>query len=171
MNKKLTSKAGKTGLLYKKEYVKQAFEELSAGKSTYEVVAGMGVTKETFANWRRLFPELDEAVILGREAGLAYWIGVGRDNMENPTFSWSAHNTYLARVYGVGMKKSKRIDLRSEKMSDSYKKLLEIMSSGIIDSKESVDLSKMLLNGAALIEHTELSEKIKHLEAKLDEAE
>ena len=168
MNKHKMGRFGKTGLLFKQEYIERAYEMLSGGKSIQEVCTEFFVVEDTFMNWRRLNDELDTAVKLGTQAGIAYWLNYGRKRLDDPDFNESAFNTYLGRVYGIGKMKAKRIDLRADKIVDSYKKLLEIVSEGKIDSKASTELSKLLLAGATLKEHTELSDKIESLEAKLD---
>jgi len=160
---------GKTGLKYKEEYVEQAYEILSSGKSMQELNTAFFVTEDTITNWRRLHDDFDNAIKLGRQAGIAWWLNHGRERMHDPDFNNAAFNTYLSRVYGIRMNKAKKIDLRAEKIVDSYKRLLEIMSGGDLDSKEATDLSKVLLNGATLVEHTELSDKMKALEDKMNE--
>ena len=168
MNKLKMNRFGTTGLLFKEEYIERAYELLSAGKSIQEVCTEFFVIDDTFRNWRRLYPELDNAVKLGTQAGIAYWLNYGRARLDDPDFNESAFNTYLGRVYGIGKMKAKRIDLRADKILGSYQRLLEAMSDGKIDPKETADLSRLLLAGATLKEHTELTDKMQELEDKLD---
>lgn len=154
---------------YKEEYVDVAIDFLSEGKSTHELCAKLKIGQTTFYDWQAVHEEFRDAVDIGLENGIAYWLEYGRQNMENPEFNESAFSNYLGRVYGITKQKRSRVDLRAGSLGESFSKLLDAVANAQVSTKETKELSGVLMDGVSISEHTELTNKLKALEEKMNE--
>ena len=164
-------RSGKTGSKYKPEYCELAYQVLAAGKSHFELCRDLKVSESTYYYWMDLHPEFKEAVDRGEQSGLAYWISYGRENMASPEFNETAYNNYVSRVYGITKNRRPRVDLRANNLMQSFHKLLDNIAEGRINTKETNELSRVLIDGASLKDHVELEDKVRSLEERLGEKE
>ena len=72
---------------YCDDYPQAAIAFLGKGKSYAALAAHLDVSQRTLDNWRKAYPDFDEAVERGRDKGQAYWEQDSDDNMHNKDYS------------------------------------------------------------------------------------
>ena len=66
---------------YRPEYCQIVIETGIKGGSKNQMACDVGVTKTTLDNWRKAFPEFDEAMILAFQYAQQWWEKVGQEHI------------------------------------------------------------------------------------------
>lgn len=72
---------------YNPDYIELVIDYLSKGKTLESFAGVIRVSRTTLYNWRKLYPEFDEAVDIGQSAALAKWEDLLIANAEEGTGS------------------------------------------------------------------------------------
>lgn len=63
---------------YKEEYCEKIIEWFKQGQTIVEVSQNMGVTRQTYYDWKKKYPEFKQAADFGEEAAEAFYAKIGR---------------------------------------------------------------------------------------------
>jgi hypothetical protein len=64
---------------YKPEYCELVIDTMAAGKSLAAAAAQIRVARSTFYEWAKEYPDMAEAVAIGKDLSLAYWEQLAHD--------------------------------------------------------------------------------------------
>ena len=85
---------------YKPEYCELVTNMMSEGTSIEEVVASLGIVKQTFYNWCEKYPDLMDAKKRGVEMSTGWWYKQGRVHLENNKFNYTGWYMQMKNRFG-----------------------------------------------------------------------
>ena len=85
-------------------------EMFTNGSTVVEICKFLGINKSTWYRWLKdpRKGDFQEAVALGIQASEAYWIGVGRNNLENKSFNTALYSFMMVNKFGYRSAYSKQ---------------------------------------------------------------
>lgn len=85
-------------------------EMFTNGSTVVEICKFLGINKSTWYRWLKdpRKKDFQEAVELGVQASEAYWIGVGRENLENKSFNTALYSFMMVNKFGYRSAYSKQ---------------------------------------------------------------
>ena len=113
---------------------KSILEMFSKGASIVEVCNFLGINKSTWYRWLKDERKKDfqEAAELGLEASEAYWVQLGRDNVENKSFNTALYSFLMVNKFNYRSAYSKQ------------EKDVKEVKEHKIEVKKSVDIDSIL---------------------------
>ena len=89
---------------------KEVNEMFTNGATIVEICKFLGINKSTWYRWLKDPRKQDfrEAVELGVQSSEAYWIGVGRENLENKSFNTALYSFMMVNKFGYRSAYSKQ---------------------------------------------------------------
>lgn len=92
---------------YKESMCQILINEMKEGASQTEVCATLGISEDTFYNWKKdpKKPEFSEAIKVGNGLSSAWWQRMGRKNLENKEFNATLWYMNMKNRHGWADKK------------------------------------------------------------------
>tara|TARA_R100001132_G_C3218457_1_gene58138 strand:+ start:124 stop:567 length:444 start_codon:yes stop_codon:yes gene_type:complete len=89
---------------------KEVNEMFTNGATIVEICKFLGINKSTWYRWLKdpRKQDFQEAVELGVQSSEAYWIGVGRENLENKSFNTALYSFMMVNKFGYRSAYSKQ---------------------------------------------------------------
>jgi len=89
---------------------KVANEMFANGSTVVEICKFLGINKSTWYRWLKdpRKKDFQESVELGLQSSEAYWISVGRDNLENKSFNTALYSFMMVNKFGYRSAYSKQ---------------------------------------------------------------
>ena len=77
-------------------------EMFANGSTVVEICKFLGINKSTWYRWLKdpRKKDFQEAVDLGIQSSEAYWIGIGRNNLENKSFNTALYSFMMVNKFG-----------------------------------------------------------------------
>jgi transposase-like protein len=113
---------------YYDDYPEKAIAFLAQGKSYAALAAYLDVSQQTLDNWRKRYPEFDDAVARGKDKGQAWWEQDGDSNIQN--------KNYNATMYIFKMKSQYRVRDGSEAKGMQF--------IGAVDASKNADAQELI---------------------------
>jgi len=85
---------------YKKEFCEIVEREMNEGASKVEVCAEIGICYDTFLAWGEKHSEFSESIKRGEKLSEAWWLKMGRKNLENGKFSYTGWYMNMKNRHG-----------------------------------------------------------------------
>ena len=81
---------------------KEVNDMFANGSTVVEICKFLGINKSTWYRWLKdpRKKDFQENVELGIQASEAYWIGVGRNNLENKSFNTALYSFMMVNKFG-----------------------------------------------------------------------
>jgi len=89
---------------------KEVNEMFTNGATVVEICKFLAINKSTWYRWLKdpRKQDFQEAVELGVQSSEAYWIGVGRENLENKSFNTALYSFMMVNKFGYRSAYSKQ---------------------------------------------------------------
>ena len=89
---------------------KEVNDMFTNGSTVVEICKFLGINKSTWYRWLKdpRKKDFQENVELGIQASEAYWIGVGRNNLENKSFNTALYSFMMVNKFGYRSAYSKQ---------------------------------------------------------------
>ena len=89
---------------------KEVNDMFANGSTVVEICKFLGINKSTWYRWLKdpRKKDFQENVELGIQASEAYWIGVGRNNLENKSFNTALYSFMMVNKFGYRSAYSKQ---------------------------------------------------------------
>jgi len=89
---------------------KEVNEMFTNGATVVEICKFLAINKSTWYRWLKdpRKQDFQEAVELGIQSSEAYWIGVGRENLENKSFNTALYSFMMVNKFGYRSAYSKQ---------------------------------------------------------------
>jgi len=89
---------------------KEVNDMFTNGATVVEICKFLGINKSTWYRWLKdpRKKDFQENVELGIQASEAYWIGVGRNNLENKSFNTALYSFMMVNKFGYRSAYSKQ---------------------------------------------------------------
>ena len=89
---------------------KEVNKMFTNGATIVEICKFLGINKSTWYRWLKdpRKQDFQEAVELGVQSSEAYWIGVGRENLENKSFNTALYSFMMVNKFGYRSAYSKQ---------------------------------------------------------------
>ena len=89
---------------------KEVNDMFANGSTVVEICKFLGINKSTWYRWLKdpRKKDFQENVELGQQASEAYWIGVGRNNLENKSFNTALYSFMMVNKFGYRSAYSKQ---------------------------------------------------------------
>jgi transposase-like protein len=89
---------------------KEVNDMFTNGATVVEICKFLGINKSTWYRWLKdpRKKDFQENVELGQQASEAYWIGVGRNNLENKSFNTALYSFMMVNKFGYRSAYSKQ---------------------------------------------------------------
>ena len=89
---------------------KEVNKMFTNGATIVEICKFLGINKSTWYRWLKdpRKQDFQEAVELGIQSSEAYWIGVGRENLENKSFNTALYSFMMVNKFGYRSAYSKQ---------------------------------------------------------------
>ena len=89
---------------------KEVNEMFTSGATVVEICKFLGINKSTWYRWLKdpRKKDFQEAVELGLQSSEAFWIGVGRENLENKSFNTALYSFMMVNKFGYRSAYSKQ---------------------------------------------------------------
>ena len=113
---------------------KEVLEMFDRGSSIVEVCKFLGVNKSTWYRWLKdpRKGDFQEAAQMGLEASEAYWVRMGRENIENKSFNTALYSFMMVNKFNYRSAYSKQ----EKDITETKKTTFEV--------KKSVDVDKIM---------------------------
>lgn len=99
---------------YKPEYCEQVIELMSEGCSIEEVAFELKIRKQTLYNWTEQYPEFLDAIEIGRELSLGWWMKEGRNGIKEKVFQTGLYVIQMANRFGWSSKTEQKLSTDKE---------------------------------------------------------
>jgi hypothetical protein len=123
---------------YSDDYPEQAIAFLAKGKSYAALAAHLDVSQRTLDNWRKAYPDFDDAVERGRDKGQALWEQDSDDNMQN--------KDYCSTRYIFKMKSQYKVKDGSEPIKQDNTTNTHMLFG--LEGEQHLDLVKRVMSGS-----------------------
>ena len=96
--------------VWKDKNKKEVNEMFARGATVVEICKFLAINKSTWYRWLKdpRKQDFQEAVELGVQSSEAYWIGVGRENLENKSFNTALYSFMMVNKFGYRSAYSKQ---------------------------------------------------------------
>lgn len=134
-----------------------AYEELSKMHSVVAVCARLRISRDTFYDWIKKFPDFKAAVDLGKMVGESLFEGIAIDNFTNRNFNSVLWQMYGRRVYGYSETRLITIDGLDPGMTYEQElgQIMLSVSKGHITPKEGLEAATIVATKARTYEQME----------------